>query len=188
MDRQEQLTKENFEKLKTGDKDSFDLLYEEYYLILFRTALLILGDGEDAEDVLQDTFVSIYKNAKTLSDFEKLRPWIFSILKNTSYTRYKKRNREFPDEFVLDKAEESPTYLGEDDFAEKSEIQDALMTLKEKEREVLVLYYYNDFSIEEVARICNTFQGTVKSRLHRARKNLKKELLKTSEEYEGELL
>ena len=62
------------------------------------------------------------------------------------------------------------------------------MTLKEKEREVLVLYYYNDFSIEEIASICKTFQGTVKSRLHRARKNLKKELLKTQEEYEGELL
>lgn len=181
-------TKEDFEKLKTGDRDSFDLLYQEYYLVLYRTALLILGKKEDAEDVLQDTFVSIYNNVKSLSDFEKLRPWIFSILKNTSYTRYKKRKREFPDEFVLDKAEESPTYLGEDELAERSEIEDALMNLKEKEREVLVLYYYNDFSIEEIASICKTFQGTVKSRLYRARKNLKKELLKSSEEYEGELL
>lgn len=188
MNREIKFTEENFEKLKIGDKDSFDLLYQDYYLVLYRTALLILGNKEDAEDVLQDTFVSIYKNAKTLSDFEKLSPWIFSILKNTSYTRYKKRKREFPDEFVLDKSENSPTYLGEDDFAEKSEIQDALMTLKEKEREVLVLYYYNDFSIEEIASICKTFQGTVKSRLYRARKNLKKELLKTQEEYEGELL
>lgn len=188
MNREIEFTEEDFKKLKTGDKDSFDLLYQEYYLVLYRTALLILGNREDAEDVLQDTFVSIYKKARTLSDFEKLKPWIFSILKNTSYTRYKKRKREFPDEFVLDKAEESPTYLGEDDFAEKSEIQDALMTLKEKEREVLVFYYYNDFSIEEIASICKTFQGTVKSRLYRARKNLKKELLKTQEEYEGELL
>ncbi len=188
MNREIKFTEEDFEKLKSGDKDSFDLLYEEYYLVLYRTGLLILGNKEDAEDVLQDTFVSIYKNAKSLSDFEKLRPWIFSILKNTSYTRCKKRKREFPDEFVLDKTEESPVYLGEDDYAEKSEIQDALMNLKEKEREVLVLYYYNDFSIEEIAKILNTFKGTVKSRLYRARKNLKKELLKTSEVYEGELL
>lgn len=188
MNREIKFTEEDFEKLKSGEKDSFDLLYEEYYLVLFRTALLILGNKEDAEDVLQDTFVSIYKNAKSLSDFDKLRPWIFSILKNTSYTRYKKRKREFPDEFVLYKTEESPVYLGEDDFAEKSEIQDALMNLKEKEREVLVLYYYNDFSIEEIGKILNTFKGTVKSRLYRARKNLKKELLKTSEVYEGELL
>ena len=188
MNREIKFTEENFEKLKIGDKDSFDLLYQDYYLVLYRTALLILGKKEDAEDVLQDTFVSIYNNVKTLSDFEKLRPWVFSILKNTSYTRYKNRKRELPDEFVLDKAEESPTYLGEDEIAEKSEIQDALMNLKEKEREVLVLYYYNDFSIEEIASICKTFQGTVKSRLYRARKNLKKELLKTNGEYEGELL
>ena len=188
MNREIKFTKEDFEKLKVGDKDSFDLLYQEYYLVLYRTALLISGKKEDAEDVLQDTFVSIYNNIKTLSGFEKLRPWIFSILKNASYTRYTKSKREFPDEFILDKAEESPTYLGEDDFAEKSEIQDALKNLKEKEREVLVLYYYNDFTIEEIASICKTFQGTVKSRLYRARKNLKKELLKTSEEYEGELL
>lgn len=100
MNREIKFTEENFEKLKTGDRDSFDLLYQEYYLVLYRTALLILGNKEDAEDVLQDTFVSIYKNAKTLSDFEKLSPWIFSILKNTSYTRYKKRKREFPDEFI----------------------------------------------------------------------------------------
>ena len=158
MNHEIKFTKEDFKKLKTGDKDSFDLLYQDYYLVLYRTALLILGNKEDAEDVLQDTFVSIYKNAKTLSDFEKLRPWIFSILKNTSYTSYKKRKREFPDEFVLDKTENSPTYLGEDEIAERSEIQDALMNLKEKEREVLVLYYYNDFSIEEIASICKTFQ------------------------------
>lgn len=188
MNHEIKFTEEDFEKLKSGDKDSFNLLYEEYYLVLYRTGLLILGNKEDAEDVLQDTFVSIYKNAKSLSDFEKLRPWIFSILKNTSYTRYKKRKREFPDEFVLDKTEESPVYLGEDEIEEKSEIQDALMNLKEKEREVLILYYYNDFSIEEIAKILNTFKGTVKSRLYRARKNLKKELLKTSEVYEGELL
>ncbi len=132
MNREIKFTKEDFEKLKVGDKDSFDLLYQEYYLVLYRTALLILGRKEDAEDVLQDTFVSIYKNAKSLSDFEKLRPWVFSILKNTSYTRYKKRKRELPDEFILDKAEENPIYLGEDDIAEKSEIQDALMNSKGK--------------------------------------------------------
>ena len=92
---------ENFKKLKKGDKDSFDLLYEEYYLSLYRTALLILGSREEAEDVLQDTFLSIYKNINNLKEFNKLRPWIFSILKNSCYTRYKNRKREFPDEFYF---------------------------------------------------------------------------------------
>lgn len=94
MNRERKFTEEDFDKLKAGDRDSFNLLYQEYYLVLFRIALLILGNKEDAEDVLQDTFVSIYKNVKSLSDFDKLKSWIFSILKNTSYTRYKKRKRE----------------------------------------------------------------------------------------------
>lgn len=76
---QQKFNIENFKKLKKGDKDSFDLLYEEYYLILYRTALLILGNKEEAEDVLQDSFISIYKNIINLKEFNKLRPWIFQF-------------------------------------------------------------------------------------------------------------
>lgn len=183
MDRQEKFTRENFEKLKTGDKDSFDLLYQDHYLILYRTALLILGNKEDAEDALQESFIAIYKNIASLSDFNKLKPWIFSILKNSCYTRYRKRKREFPDEFVLEKADSNSISKGEDDFLLSNEVEAALLNLKEKEREVLVLFYYNDFSIEEIAKICNSFTGTIKSRLYRARKNLKKELIKVDKDY-----
>lgn len=183
MDRQEKFTRENFEKLKTGDKDSFDLLYQDHYLILYRTALLILGNKEDAEDALQESFIAIYKNIASLSDYNKLKPWIFSILKNSCYTRYRKRKREFPDEFVLEKADSNSISKGEDDFLLNNEIEAALLNLKEKEREVLVLFYYNDFSIEEIAKICNSFTGTIKSRLYRARKNLKKELIKVDKDY-----
>lgn len=99
------ITDNFFENLKAGDKDSFDLLYEEYHLMLYRSAFLILGNKEDAEDVLQETFLSIYKNINNLSSKEKLRPWIFTILKNSCYTRYKKRKKEFPDEFILNKVD-----------------------------------------------------------------------------------
>lgn len=174
---------ENFKKLKNGDKDSFDLLYEEYYLSLYRTALLILGNREEAEDVLQDTFLSIYKNINNLKEFNKLRPWIFSILKNSCYTRYKNRKREFPDEFILEKADSKLISSGEDEFVLNNEVESALLKLNHKEREVLILFYYDDFSIEEIAKILKTFQGTVKSRLFRARKNLKKEIMKVDQDF-----
>lgn len=174
---------ENFKKLKKGDKDSFDLLYEEYYLSLYRTALLILGNREEAEDVLQDTFLSIYKNINNLKEFNKLRPWIFSILKNSCYTRYKNRKREFPDEFVLEKADSNLISSGEDEFLLNNEVESAILKLNHKEREVLVLFYYDDFSIEEIAKILKTFTGTVKSRLFRARKNLKKEIMKVDQDF-----
>ena len=174
---------ENFKKLKKGDKDSFDLLYEEYYLSLYRTALLILGNRDEAEDVLQDTFLSIYKNINNLKEFNKLRPWIFSILKNSCYTRYKNRKREFPDEFILEKADSKLISSGEDEFVLNNEVESALLKLNHKEREVLVLFYFDDFSIEEIAKILKTFTGTVKSRLFRARKNLKKEIMKVDQDF-----
>lgn len=71
MNQDKKFKKEDFEKLKSGDRDSFDLLYSDYYLVLYRTALLILGSKEDAEDILQDTFVSIYKNIENVSDYDK---------------------------------------------------------------------------------------------------------------------
>lgn len=81
MNQDKKFKEEDFEKLKSGDRDSFDLLYSDYYLVLYRTAILILGSKEDAEDILQDTFVSIYKNIENVSDYDKLRAWIFFNLK-----------------------------------------------------------------------------------------------------------
>ncbi|MBU5668316.1 RNA polymerase sigma factor [Peptoniphilus sp. MSJ-1] len=162
--------------IKAGDKKSFDELYEEYYLILFRTAYLILGNKEDSEDVLQDTFVSIYTNINRLKNPSKLKSWIFTILKNTAYTKYKNRKREFPDDEISNKVDVEINSNLENEIAIKSDLKKCLMALGPKEREVIVLYYFNEFSIREIAKIQRTFEGTVKSRLYRARKKLKKEI------------
>ncbi|MDU5377461.1 RNA polymerase sigma factor [Peptoniphilus lacydonensis] len=108
---------------------------------------------------------------------------MFTILKNSCYTRYKKRKKEFPDEFILNKVDLDIDSKGEDEFATRNEIEEALLKLKPKEREVIVLFYYDDLSIEEIAKVLRTFKGTVKSRLFRARNNLKKELIKIDQNY-----
>lgn len=84
------------EGIKAGDKNSFDELYDAYHLMLFRTAYLILGNSYDAEDVTQDAFVSIYVNIKSLKDPDKLKPWMFSILKNSAYKNIKIKRGNFP--------------------------------------------------------------------------------------------
>lgn len=167
------------EAIKAGDKEAFNQLYEEYSLRLYRTAYLIVGNSYDAEDVLQDTFVSAYKNISDLKDHTKLKTWLYAILKNRAYKKYNKNQREFPEQDILEKIEVKGTEnIKEDRFALKDEIQICLMKLKPKLREVIVLYYYNDFTIAEIAQICGSFQGTVKSRLYKARKDLKRELEK----------
>ncbi|MGI5948698.1 RNA polymerase sigma factor [Peptoniphilus sp.] len=170
------------EGIKAGDKNSFDELYDKYYLMLFRTAYLILGNSYDAEDVTQDAFVSIYVNIKSLKDPDKLKPWMFSILKNSAYKKYKNKKRELPDEEIQLKVDKE-TYTIEDEFVVKSEIQDALMSLNKKQREVIVLFYYNDLTIKEIASALGVFEGTVKSRLFKARKVLKKELEHSNESF-----
>lgn len=170
------------EGIKAGDKNSFDELYDKYYLMLFRTAYLILGNSYDAEDVTQDAFVSIYVNIKSLKDPDKLKPWMFSILKNSAYKKYKNKKRELPDEEIQLKVDKE-TYTIEEEFVVKSEIQDALMSLNKKQREVIVLFYYNDLTIKEIASALGVFEGTVKSRLFKARKVLKKELEHSNESF-----
>lgn len=136
------------EKIKNGDKNAFDILYEEYHLMLFKTALLILGSVCDAEDVCQETFVSIYMNIDSLKDIDKLKPWMFSILKNSAYKKYKIKKREFPDEHILFKLDSKAENNCEEEFAIKSELMESLMTLTPKHREVIVLFYYNELSIK----------------------------------------
>lgn len=170
------------EGIKAGDMSSFDELYKKYHLMLFRTAYLILGNSYDAEDVTQDAFVSIYVNIKSLKDPDKLKPWMFSILKNSAYKKFKDKKREFPDDEISLKADKE-TYTIEDEFAVKSEIREALMTLSQKHREVIVLFYYNDLSIKEIASALGVFEGTVKSRLFKARRVLKKELEHSNESF-----
>ncbi|TRW22941.1 RNA polymerase sigma factor [Criibacterium bergeronii] len=71
--------------IKAGDKNAFDIFYQQYNLELFRTAFLILGNSQDAEDVLQETFICAYRNIKSLRDEEKLKAWLFTIMKNWYY-------------------------------------------------------------------------------------------------------
>lgn len=83
----------------------------------------------------------------------------------------------------MEKADSKLISSGEDEFVLNNEVESALLKLNPKEREVLVLFYYDDFSIEEIAKILKTFTGTVKSRLFRARKNLKKEIMKVDQDF-----
>nr|WP_279230644.1 RNA polymerase sigma factor [Criibacterium bergeronii] len=86
----------------------------------------------------------------------------------------KKRDGEVPDENILLKVDSYSMKNEEIDYSCDVKIEDALMKINPKQREVLVLYYYSGFSIKEIAKITGNFQGTVKSRLHLAKKQLKK--------------
>lgn len=175
------------EKMKAEDKESFDILYERYQNRLIRTAYLITGNYSDSEDIVQETFVKCYLHCNELKNNSGFKPWLYQILTRTAWQYGKKRSRELPDEEIEKKAERSDE-INSLDLILKSEqsakICEAVRKLDIKYRVVVVYYYYSQMSTKEIAKACELREGTVKSRLFAARKQLKKEMHEIMEKEE----
>ncbi|MDE7232229.1 MAG: RNA polymerase sigma factor [Lachnospiraceae bacterium] len=163
-------------QLKEGDKPSFDLLYEKYKNLAFHTAYLITGDLPGSEDVVQDTFVKVWLHCRELKDDSGFKAWMMQILVRTAYKSGKKKSRELPDEDVLQKADRGQGFSFMEQVIAREEaemIAGAVRALPIKQRTVVVLYYYQEYRISEIAAMLGVLEGTVKSRLHSARKMLR---------------
>jgi len=166
-------------QMKEGDKVSFDLLYEKYKNMALHTAYLITGDRSYSEDVVQDTFVKVYLHCRELKNDSGFKAWMMQILVRTAYKCGRKKSRELPDDEAVQKADtgRSPSSLEQVIMQEEAQaIARAVRTLPVKQRSVVVLYYYQQYQINEIAQMLGCLEGTVKSRLHTARKQLKKAL------------
>lgn len=176
------LTEEMLVKqMKKGDKASFDMLYEKYKNMALHTAYLITGDYSYSEDVVQDTFVKVYLHCKELKNDSGFKAWMMQILVRTAYKCGRKKSRELPDDEVTQKMDTGRTLSSLEQVIMQEEaeaITQAVRKLPVKQRTVVVLYYYQEYQISEIAQIVGCLEGTVKSRLHTARKKLKS-VLKT---------
>lgn len=170
------------QRLKEGDKAAFDALYEKYKNILLRMAYLVSGQISDAEDIVQETFVKCYLHIGELKRNEGFKAWLFQILYRTAYGQLKKRKREIPDEDIGIQADATDEITSLDRII-RSETEElvsgAVQSLDFKHRTVVVMYYYNDMSTKEIAKVLGCTDGTVKSRLFSARKKLKQRLCDT---------
>lgn len=166
-------------QMKEGDRISFDMLYEKYKNMALHTAYLITGDRSYSEDVVQDTFVKVYLHCKELKNDSGFKAWMMQILVRTAYKCGGKKSRELPDDEVVQKVDsgQSPSSLEQVIMQEEAKtIARAVRGLPVKQRTVVVLYYYQEYQINEIAQMLGCLEGTVKSRLHTARKHLKKAL------------
>ena len=163
-------------QMKEGDKASFDLLYEKYKKMALHTAYLITGNLSDSEDVVQETFVKVYLHCRELKNDSGFKSWMMQILVHVAYRMGKKKNRECPDEQVAEKADTHPEPSSLEQVLKReqaTELAKAVRELPIRQRTVVILFYYQDYSVSEIAKICGCLEGTVKSRLHTARRNLK---------------
>ncbi|MCR4599690.1 MAG: RNA polymerase sigma factor [Acetatifactor sp.] len=148
-------------------KDEFERLVIEYQSQMYRLALSIVKNDHDAEDIVGDAILTAYERLETLRDASKFRSWIMTIIANNAKTFLRKKKRvELTDSFE-DKSLQRET---------DKELWSVVMRLAEKYSKIVVLYYYFGFSTQEISKILHLAQGTVKTRLARAREQLRKEL------------
>ena len=158
-------------KLKTKvNEEKFINLINENRLKMYKTAMAILKNSEDVNDAIQDAILSAYKNINNLENINYFTTWIITILRNKCFDIIKKNKRVLQfDETILENQEK---YY--DIYKVESSLERTLNKLDEDLREVTVLYYYDELNIKDIASIINIPEGTVKSRLSRARDNIKK--------------
>lgn len=175
-----------FDKIKgifhKKDRTKEREIYEKHYIKVYKTAFFIVKDQGLAQDITQETFIKAFKNMDTLQNQEKMESWITTIATRTSidFLRKQKKGNENLEEDVeiikgINKSEDNPSnHLNKEEINEKLRIE--MKKLKPEYREILLLKYMNDMTDEEIAKEINEKVGTVKSRLHRAKQQLKKNL------------
>lgn len=170
-------------ELKAGKQKAFNQIVLRYKDKVFNTAYRFLGDYQEANDLTQECFISIYNNIRKFRGESSLSTWIYSITANTCRNKLKSADKRralktvsLKDRILETKDDNSsPVKMFEKKELENS-IQNAINSLPDDQREVLVLRDIEDLAYEDIAKILNCEAGTVKSRLHRARMELKDKL------------
>lgn len=155
-----------------GDEaDMFEKLLTENYTVLERFVKFKVSNKFDAEDIIQDTALIAYRKFDLLRDKSAFKPWLLSIARNrcTDYYREKARRLDIP----LDSLTESSLSVGRYGVAENSVVHETLDLLGDKDKQILYLYFFKDLPLDLIAQRLDIPIGTVKSRLHYAKKSFK---------------
>ena len=151
-------------------KLSLDEVMNNYQDSVFKAAFYILKDRYDAEDVVQETFLSYYKEGKEFEGPEHIKNWLLRIAINKSKNitaSFWRKKRDNIDDYIENLYFEMP---------EDKNLLREVLRLPEKCRVIVHLYYYEGYSIKEIASIIGLSENTIKSQLHRGRKLLKDRL------------
>lgn len=161
---------------RAGDPDAWDVLFRRYQLPLYVYVHELVREEQASLDLVQETFIAAVRHLAGLRDDARFGSWLFSIARQKVAQRWRKPNRTGPlDEEQLNELpglDDRP-----DDWLIRKEQQEEFMkllhALPPPQREVLLLHFLEDFQLDEIATITGTALGTVKSRLHYAKRTLR---------------
>ena len=147
---------------------------------MYRVAFGILKNEDEIYDAISNTTIIVFEKISSLKKEELFKTWLTRILINECYKIYNQNKKVIYLENCAPKSLDNLQYT-EKDRLEEQDARDLLNNLSKDLKETVMLYYFEDFSVKEVAEILNIPEGTVKSRLSKARKDLEKILIKNEE-------
>jgi RNA polymerase sigma-70 factor (ECF subfamily) len=162
---------------RAGEPAAWDILFKRYQLPLYVYVFELVHDEQTSLDIVQETFIAAVRHIGGLRDDEKFGSWLFGIAHQKCIQRWRKQGR---DEVLREEISGTPAEFesSPDDLLIRQEQEAEFMRLLNQlplpQRSVVVLHFVEDFSLEEIAAITGAQLGTVKSRLHYAKKALKK--------------
>ena len=175
--------RELVEKTRQGDRSAFEKLYSETSRSVYFTALKMLANEENAKDVMQDTFITAIEKLNDLDDAAKFPKWVNSIAVNKCRRYFRKTPEDSLDEQTEQgieiKDDESfiPEEYVSDDIKRKVIMDIITKELSEVQRQTIIMYYYDEMSLEDITKVMECPLKTVSSRLCSAREKIKEAVL-----------
>lgn len=167
----DQQFEQNIGRICRNDKDGLRDIYEDYCPLIYSVVWELLGSREDAEDVTSDFFIRLWDIADTYRPGKGHRAWMITIARNMAIDYLRKKSHETP-------AAEIPDYLqekasAEENICQKLSLEQALLTLKKEERQIVNLKIMGELTFREIAKILKKPPGTVAWRYRTAMEKLK---------------
>lgn len=171
-----------------GDSEAFQPLQDALEPSVRRFVRRLIGSSDAEDDIVQDVFIALFRNIERIEPVEKLRPYLFRIVRNRCYDELRRQRR-----FEAVSLDDEPDFSASPIFQEtvalpdgatppeetahwlllSVQVREAIDRLPEMQRQVLILFCEEDLSYGEIAEVMNTSVGTVKSRLHYAKRALR---------------
>ncbi len=175
-------------KAQKGDSTAFEQLVLTYQNQIYRLCFRMVGNAEDAADMVQEAFLKAWRNLDSFQGDSAFSTWLYRLASNCclDFLRSQKRRPTVSMTTEDDEGEEQSIEVADNSATpeekllqkeEQNEIARAMASLDEEQRQILTLRVVNDLSYTEIGELLSLKEGTVKSRLARARENLRKKLL-----------
>lgn len=172
---------ELYTRCQQGDGAGFEDLYRTYYRDVYSAAQRVLGDPVLAQDVAQETFIKAFRHIRSVRSGEALPAWLRRVAYREAYTQLRRspalRQALELDAELITAADPTPgPEKAAEDHERRAAIHRGLGRLDPEQRQVLELYYFEQRNVDEIARLLSCPDGTIKSRLYRARQALRRHL------------